>query len=116
MSLTINTKAYVADKTAPDQIVYAGPNDSVSVTDVLGLKRVDPKPVANFDGTARTSAKISRSFVLANGKRVIAIGEASYSIPVGVAQADAEALAADLSAFAGSTQGKALTWKQTISF
>lgn len=116
MAITINTKVYNQDKIAPDSIGYAGPNDTVSVTDTLGLKRTDPKPVGTFAGVARSSAKISRSFTLANGQVVTALGEANFSIPVGVAQADAEAIAADLGTFVNSTQGKALVWKQTLGY
>lgn len=113
MSITINTKAYVQDKTGPDAVGYVGPADSVSVTDTLDLKRVDPKPTATFAGVARSSAKITRSGIV-NGQTVKMLGEVSYSIPVGMVQADVEALAADIGAFTASTQGKALAWKQTI--
>lgn len=116
MTITINTKAYNQNKVSADSIVYAGPNDTVSTTDELGLKRVDPKPSGNFAGVARSSAKISRSSVLANGQTVVRLGEANFSMPVGVTQAEAEAMADDLGTFLKSTEGKALVWKQTIGF
>jgi hypothetical protein len=97
MSITISTKAYNQDRIAPDSIAYTGPANTLSVSDVLELKRVYPKPVKGFAGVAKPQAKITRTVTLADTTTAEAILTVSASLPVGIADADVASMIADAS-------------------
>lgn len=117
MSITLNTLAYTQDTNlSPDKVAYTGPSNTFSVVDVLTLGRVKPKPTATFAGVARFEAKRTKTVTLADGTTANAIVTISGSLPVGMAQADAEGLLDDAGDFAISTEGKAFMWKQDLTF
>lgn len=116
MTITVNTKAFNLDSFASkDKVVYQGPGHTVNVKDVLSLARVAPKPTATFAGVARAEAKFARTLTLADGTKAEAIGTASFSIPVGAAQADVNALADDLGDLLISQNGLDLVWKSDVN-
>lgn len=116
MTITVNTKAYAFDTNpSPDTGRHIGPSNNFSVKDYLDLKRTAAKPTADFDGVARSSAKFTRTVTLASGESATAIAEASLSIPVGMAEADVDALRDDLGDFLVSSNGDDLVWKHSIN-
>lgn len=97
MSLTISTKTYNQDRISPDAIAYTGPAHTLSVSDVLELKRVYPKPVKGFAGVARPAAKLTKTVTLADGvTKAEAIMTVSASLPVGISDADVATMYTDL--------------------
>lgn len=100
MTVTVNTKAYAFDSNlSADSARHTGPSHTYQVKDVLDLKRTAAKPTATFAGVARSSAKFARTVTLTDGSKAEAIGEASFSIPVGTADADIDSLRDDLGDF-----------------
>lgn len=97
MSLTISTKTYSQDRISPDAIVYAGPAHTLSVQDILELKRTYPKPVGDFGGMARPVFRIARTLVLNSDPATKALASVTITcaIPVGAASADIDSLIAD---------------------
>lgn len=95
MSLTISTKTYNQDRIAPDAITYAGPANTVSVQDVLELKRTYPKPTKDNPGVARPYAKLSRSVTIGDTSQKLIL-TLSGSIPVGTSSADITSVLTDM--------------------
>ncbi len=118
MSLTINAKAYAADMaTGPNSMTYTGPNHTLSVKDVVTLKRTAPKPTATFAGVARSECKMTRTLVL-NGvatQHGDAIFSLTTSVPVGAAAADVEAMLDDLAAWFATAAASDLVQKLDIN-
>lgn len=96
MSLTISTKTYNQDRIAPDAVLYTGPANTLSLKDTIEYKRVYPKPVKGFAGVARPSIKVVKTVYLVDGTYQDANLFAGGSLPVGISDADATALIADL--------------------
>lgn len=116
MTITVNTKAYAFDTNpTPNQGRHIGPAATFDVKDDLVLTRTAAKPTATFDGVARSSAKFTRTVTLASGETATAIGEASFSIPVGMAEADVDSLRDDLGDLLVSSNGDDLVWKHDIN-
>lgn len=116
MSLTVNTKAYSLDSTqTPDRNRYTGPAHDMSTKDYLDASRVAAKPTADFDGVARSSLKFTRTVVV-DGAKQTAIAEASFSIPVGTAEADVDSIRDDLADALLSQAGDDLVLKHDINF
>lgn len=116
MALTVNTKDYTLDSTqTPDRNRYHGPAHTMSVKDYLDASRVAAKPTADFDGVARSSLKFTRTVVV-NGENQTAIAEATFSIPVGTAEADVDSIRDDLGDALISTVGDNLVLKHDINF
>lgn len=116
MTITVNTKAYAFDtNTTPDKGKHTGPANTFDVKDYLELSRVSAKPTATFAGVARSSAKFTRTVTLADGSTATAIGEASFSIPVGMSETDVDSLRDDLGDFLISTNGDDLVFKHDIN-
>lgn len=71
---------------------YVGDSHSVEAKDTLNFYRTVPKPNGNFKGVAKTAFKFSRDTVVTgvDSTSVSApiIVEVSFSIPVGVTDAD----------------------------
>lgn len=115
MTVTVNTKAYAFDTNpTPDSGRHTGPAATHSVKDYLDLKRAAAKPTADFAGVARASAKFVRTVTLGDGSKADAIAEASFSIPVGMAEADVDSLRDDLGDFLIAANGDDLVWKHDI--
>lgn len=116
MTITVNTKAYAFDTNpTPNQGRNLGPAATFDVKDEVVLSRTAAKPTATFDGVARSSVKFSRTVTLANSQKGTAIAEASFSIPVGMAEADVDSLRDDLGDFLISSNGDDLVWKHDIN-
>lgn len=116
MTITVNTKAYAFDTNpSADQGLHTGPSNTFSVKDNLILSRTAAKPTATYAGNARSSAKFSRTVTLADGSKAVAIAEASFSIPVGMAEADVDSLRDDLGDLLISSNGDDLVFKHDIN-
>jgi len=116
MTVTVNTKAYAFDTNmTPDSARHTGPAQTAADKDYLDLKRVAPKPTADFDGVSRATAKFVRTKTLASGRKVELIAEANFSVPVGVAQADVDSIRDDLGDFLIASNGSDLVWKADIT-
>lgn len=108
MSLTINAKAFTADRFGQDAVGYFGPAHTLSLLDDVQLSRVAPKPTTVFSGVGRTSAKLTRTLTLTgalstSGNAIIQI---NVSVPVGAASADIDALLNDMGSFLSSATYK----------
>lgn len=101
MTITINSRAFNQDRNSPDSIVYAGPNNTLTTKDTLTVGRVYPKPVKDFDGVARPSAKLVRTVTLANGESAEAILTLSASLPAGMTNTDIDGMIDDMKGFVG---------------
>ncbi len=101
MSLTVSTKTYNQDRISPDSILYTGPANTLSISDTIELKRVYPKPTKDFAGVARPTIKLVKTVTLVDGvTKADAIVTFSASLPVGITDADASAVIADMSSLA----------------
>lgn len=114
--MLLNTRTYTVDRTNPDSVKYVGPANTLSVSDTLEMKRVYPKPTATFAGVARPTAKRVKTVTLNGDAATVAdyIISVSGSMPVGMAEADIDAGLADMAAFFGSNEAKALFKKLVI--
>lgn len=117
MSIILNTLAYNQDAfITKDKVQYTGPSHTFSVKDTLTLARTLPKATAQFAGVARAEAKRTKTVTLADGSKADAIITVSCSLPVGMAQADADALRNDIGNFAISADGGTLFWKHDLTY
>lgn len=92
---TISTKTYSQDRISPDAITYAGPANTLSIVDIIEMKRVYPKPVKGFLGVAKPQIKLTRTVTLADTTTKDAILTIGGSLPVGMSEADIVALLTD---------------------
>lgn len=81
------------DTGSANRVVYIGENHSMTTKDTLTLYRTFPKVSGNFRGTAKTAVKFSQDKVVTGVDGVAQltspiIVEVSFSIPVGVTEAD----------------------------
>lgn len=110
--MLFNTRTYSVDRVSPDAVSYAGPANTLTVKDVIDLKRIMPKPdtKSGFLGVAKPLAKITKTVVInaTTGQTADMIFNLSASIPVGTAGADVDATLADLAAWVNTTDSKAL--------
>lgn len=115
--MLLNTRTYTVDRTNPDSVKYVGPANTLSVSDTFEQKRVYPKPTATFAGVARPTAKRVKTVVLNGDAASVAdaIINISGSMPVGMADADIDALLADGAAYLGSPEAKALFKKLVVN-
>lgn len=96
MTITVNTKDYTFDSApTPDSALYAGPSNTYAAKDLLLLKRQAPKPTSTNPGVARATVKFTRSVTISDVVRD-AIVTAEFSIPVGMSEADVDAIRDDL--------------------
>lgn len=115
MAITVNTKAYAFDTNpTPDSAMYQGPAHTFSAADTLLLKRVAPKPTSTFPGVARASLKFTRNVTI-NDVVYVAVAEASFSLPVGMAEADVDAIRDDLGDLLLLTAADDLVWKHDLN-
>lgn len=118
MSLSINAKTYTADSFSTDGIGYIGASHTASVKDACTLRRTKPKASLSYSGNGRTSAKLTRTFVLTNAITVTgdAIIDVQVSVPVGYASADVDTLLNDMGAFVASASFKSHVKAQQVNF
>lgn len=118
MSLTVNAGTYTADSFGASAIGYVGPAKTSSVKDDLILRRTAPKPTSTFSGVAREQAKLTRTKALTGALTPSGelIADLQFSLPVGTADTDIDALCADLGAFVASASFKTFLKTQKISY
>lgn len=118
MSLSVNTKTYSLDSSAPNLVKYAGPNHTSSVKDLIALGRTVAKPTATFSGVVRSDGKLTRTLTLTGALSPTgdAILEVKTSVPVGAAAADIDAILNDFGAFLASATYKDIVKKSAINF
>lgn len=115
--ITLNTLAYSQDSfVSKDKVSYTGPSNTFNTKDLLILGRVAPKPTATFAGVARASVKRVKTVTLADGTKADAIVELNASLPVGMTEADVNALRDDVGDFAISADANSLLWKHDLTF
>lgn len=115
MTVTVNTKAYAFDtNVTPDCGRHTGPSNTFEAKDYLDLKRTAPKPNGTFRGVSRASAKFVRTVTLDDSTKADAIVEATFSIPVGMSQANIDSIRDDLGDLLVSTNGSDLVYKHDI--
>lgn len=116
MSITINTVAFTLDTfLSPNKVTYTTPAHSVSNEDTLTLGRTDPKPSGTFRGVMRAEARRAKTVTLDDLSKAVAIITTSVSLPVGVSEADVDAIRDDLGDFLISAEGKKLLWNRDIN-
>lgn len=118
MTITVNTKAYVADvASSKDSIPYVGPAQTLSVQDNIHLYRTAPKPTADFSGVARARVKLTRTLTLTGAKTTTGLGtlDLSINVPVGAASADVDSMLSDLAAGLGQTWAQDLAKKLDLT-
>lgn len=118
MSLTLNAKTYTGDAYGSNAVGYIGASKTVSAKDDFVLRRTAPTPVANFSGVAKASAKMTRTLTLTNALTPTGDGivEIKFSIPVGAASADVDALLNDVGSYLSSASAKTLAKTQQIAY
>lgn len=116
MSITLNTLVYSYD--APinkNKVQYVGPDHTFSEKDIITLGRTAPKPTATFAGVARSEMKRTKTVTLADGSLADAIFTFSASVPVGIVQADSDALRDDVGDFAVAASGASMVDDHNIN-
>ena len=110
MTITINTKAYKADRVNPDSIDFAGPAQTLTIKDSLQTKRIYPKKGGGTGGVARPACKMTKTVVVdvISGRTAEGHIRIEGSLPVGMSAVDIESLLSDAVAYAASTEGKNL--------
>lgn len=118
MTLAVNAKTYTGDSFAESAVGYNGPAHTVSVKDLLVLKRTRPKPSSVFSGVGRTEAKLTRTHNLTGSLTPTGemIASMNVSMPVGAASADVDSLLNDMGALISSASFKAHVKSQQVSF
>jgi len=114
MTITVNTKAYAKERVVgPDNIEFIGPAHDLSTKDVLSFKRIAPKPTTVFGGVSRTSAKFTRTVTTTGVPNTtgLAVVEVITSLPVGMAEADVDAVRDDTGDFLLMTEADDLFLK-----
>lgn len=108
--MLFNTRTYAVDRVQPDSVAYAGPAKTLTDKDDLVLSRIYPKPTSAFAGVAKPSVKRSKTVVVnsALGTKADAIVRFEGSLPVGISDADVDALLADFASWLATADAKAL--------
>jgi hypothetical protein len=104
--MLLNTRTYNRHRGLPDSVFYAGPAHTFSTTDLVELKRTDPKPVKDNAGVAKPLFRINRTVSTGVEQTGVAIVTLQASLPVGMASADVDGLLADLAAYCTSNEAK----------
>jgi len=109
MALAVNAKSYVADGWDTNSVRFQGPLHSTSVVDRILQKITPAKPTALFSGLVRFQVKLTRTHTLTGAKTATGNSTVDINIarPVGISDADTDALVADLGAYIASAAFKA---------
>lgn len=118
MSLVFNAKTYTADSFNGNNVSYIGAAKTVTIKDDLRLARTAPKATSVYSGNGRTEAKLTRTHTLTGALTPSgdSIARLEFSLPVGVASADVDAICADLAALVGSADFKTHLKTQKINY
>lgn len=110
MSLTVNTLTYENDTArTPDSFRYTGPSHTLSNRDYIDVKRVAPKPTADYAGQGKSAVKLTRDMESSVTAGTIVGGgllDLSLSVPVESITADQEALINDLGTWLLTAEAK----------
>lgn len=116
MSITLNTLVYNQDASiSANKVQYTGPLHSFQVKDLVTLGRTAPKATTLSDGKARSELKRTKTVNLTNGKTDDAIITVNVAYPVGMAEADADAIRDDIGDLIISAIGKLVTWNHDLT-
>lgn len=109
MPLTINAKSYVADGFTSDAVHFQGPAQTTTVVDGVIQKRYAPKPTPSSSGKSRYLFKLNRSFTLTGAKETVGAGavELVVTVPVGISDADRDAMLTDVGTYIATAAFKA---------
>jgi hypothetical protein len=104
MPLIFNTKTYTPDSFGNTAVGYIGAGHTASTKDDLVLRRQAAKPTSAFSGVSRTQSKLTRTVNLTGSltpksEMLVAI---DVTVPVGTADADVDAIVADMAAYVSS--------------
>lgn len=104
MALTVNAKSYTADGWDTNSVRFQGPAHTTTVVDRLVQKKTDAKPTSLFSGLVRFMVKLTRTHTLTGAKTTTGNSTVDINIarPVGISDADSDALVADLGAYIAS--------------
>ena len=105
--MLLNTRTYNRHRGLPDSVFYAGPAHTFSTSDLVELKRAEPKPTRDNPGVAKPLFRINRTVSTGVETKGMAIVTLQGSLPVGMSSADVDGLLADLAAWAASYEAKA---------
>lgn len=118
MSLVFNSKTFNVDITGVGFTQYAGPANTFTTKDLLKLGRIAPTRTNSSGGVAKTSSKLTRTLTLTGQPEATrdAIVTVDFSVPVGFASADVDALVADVAAFVATASFKELVKTGKVAF
>jgi len=90
---TPTNRTYTRSEELADRTTYRGPEGTLSVRDAMQFYRTLPKRAGNFLGSAKMSVKFTQDKLVdtadgAGETPAPLIAEVSFSIPVGVSDAD----------------------------
>lgn len=116
MSITLNTLAYSQDAfVSANKVNYTGPSHTFAVKDLIVLGRTAAKPTSTFAGVARSEMKRTKTVTLADGSKADAYVTCTTAFPVGISEADADALRDDLGDLVISATGKLVAWNHDLT-
>lgn len=118
MSLTINAKAYSANRYNGQTVGYVGPLHSTTAKDTFVISVQPAKPTAVFSGLSRSDSKMTRTLALTGSLTPTGdmIGGINIAAPVGAASADVDTFLNDLGSYVSSASFKDVVKKQLNSF
>jgi hypothetical protein len=105
--VNLNTRTYNRHRGLPDSVFYAGPAHTFSNTDLVELKRTEPKPTRDNAGVAKPLFRVNRTVDTGVETKGTAIVTLQGSLPVGMSSTDVDSLLADLASWCGSAEAKA---------
>jgi len=116
MSITLNTIVFTGDVyPSPEKYQYLASNHTFSSTNKLTLARTAPKATATFAGVARSEVKRTKTVTLADSTTADAIVTVNMSLPVGMAEADADAIVNDVADFLLAAGANDLYWNHNLN-
>lgn len=117
MAIVIGTKTYNADvPSSKDSQPYLGPNNTITIKDVIELFRSVVKATLTFSGMARTRVKMVRTVTLTGA--LTPTGDITFdlymNVPVGASSADVDSAVTDFSTGLSQTWAKDLAKNRDI--
>lgn len=116
MPLTISTKTYSFDTNpTPESSRYYGPAKTMTVKDMVLLKRVEPKSTKDYAGTVRVCEKTVKSVVIDGIVRDL-IAETWISYPAAADSTSVTAIRVDHAALLANAATQTLVDKGTLNY
>mgnify|MGYP001140973330 CR=1 FL=1 len=114
--MQFNSKTYKLDSSTANSATYRGPGQTLSIRDQLQLSRQRIKTSAAYSGTSRGNATLTRTVPLTGALTPTGVASLSVdpALPVGMADADQDALIADFRGFVASSEFA--TWVKSRTF